>query len=209
MICRHCKKEYSDEFAYCPYCAEPKPAKSKTFNQEQISEEEQINRISRGADGHYFLITLVVGILWFVFGYLICQFIGWEIYPGTLENDAFHDKADTFAIISWLALLIGWVLLRWLNLKLSSENKKQQRIKRYVINSQYLKDQTSICPHCGSHNIKHYRKGYNYKIGFWGAIFGVRGSGYAGGFDANTTCCRCMNCGNDWETDYDYRLINK
>ena len=25
MICRHCGKEYSDEFSYCPYCAEPKP----------------------------------------------------------------------------------------------------------------------------------------------------------------------------------------
>ena len=66
-----------------------------------------------------------------------------------------------------------------------------------------------VCPRCGSHNIKHYRKGYNYKIGFWGAIFGVRGAGYAGGFDANHTCCRCMDCGKDWETDYDYRLINK
>ena len=65
------------------------------------------------------------------------------------------------------------------------------------------------CPHCGSRNIKHYRKGYNYKVGFWGAIFGVRGAGYAGGFDANHTCCRCMNCGHDWETDYDYRLIKK
>lgn len=63
------------------------------------------------------------------------------------------------------------------------------------------------CPKCGSDNIKLYRKGYNYKVGFWGAIFGVRGAGYAGGFDANNTCCRCMNCGNDWETDYDYRLI--
>ena len=63
------------------------------------------------------------------------------------------------------------------------------------------------CPNCGSTNIKLYRKGYNYKVGFWGAIFGVRGAGYAGGFDANKTCCRCMDCGKDWETDYDYRLI--
>lgn len=63
------------------------------------------------------------------------------------------------------------------------------------------------CPHCGSHDIKIYRKGYDYKVGFWGAIFGVRGAGYAGGFDANKACCRCMNCGHDWETDYDYRLI--
>lgn len=68
---------------------------------------------------------------------------------------------------------------------------------------------TDICPRCGSHNIKLYRKGYNYKVGFWGAIFGVRGAGYAGGFDANNTCCHCMDCGKDWETDYDYRLINK
>lgn len=68
---------------------------------------------------------------------------------------------------------------------------------------------TDICPRCGSHNIKIYRKGYNYKVGFWGAIFGVRGAGYAGGFGANNTCCRCMDCGKDWETNYDYRLIDK
>ena len=208
MICRHCSKEYSDEFVYCPYCAEPN-LKDKMPKETNLTEKEQIDRASRGADGRYFLITLIVGILWFVFGYLICQFIGWKVYPGTLGNDSFSDKADTFAIISWLGLLIGWILFRWLNLKLSSKSKKQERIKQYIINSQYLKNQTSICPACGSHNIKYYRKGYNYKVGFWGAIFGVKGAGYAGGFGANNTCCRCMNCGKDWETDYDYRLIKK
>lgn len=208
MICRHCGKEYSDEFAYCPYCAEP-TVKLESFQETHISEEEQMNRASRGADGHYFLITFVVGALWFVFGYLICQFLGWAIYPETLGNDAFHDKADTFAIFSWFGLLIGWILFRWLNIKSSNENKKAKRVKRYIINKQYINNPTSICPKCGSHNIKVYRKGYNYKVGFWGSIFGVRGAGYAGGFDANTACCRCMNCGHDWETDYDYRLINK
>ena len=63
------------------------------------------------------------------------------------------------------------------------------------------------CPKCGSHNIKIYRKGYDYKVGFWGSIFKVRGSGYAGGFGANNACCRCLDCGKDWETDYDYRLL--
>jgi DNA-directed RNA polymerase subunit RPC12/RpoP len=67
----------------------------------------------------------------------------------------------------------------------------------------------NYCPRCNSRNIKLYRKGYDYKVGFWGAIFGVRGAGYAGGFDANNTCCRCMDCGKHWETDYDYRFINK
>ena len=72
-----------------------------------------------------------------------------------------------------------------------------------------IRNNIDHCPKCGSTNVKLYRKGYNYKVGFCGAIFGVRGAGYAAGFDANNTCCRCMNCGNDWETDYDYRLINK
>jgi DNA-directed RNA polymerase subunit RPC12/RpoP len=67
----------------------------------------------------------------------------------------------------------------------------------------------NVCPKCGGRNIKLYRKGYDYKVGFWGSIFGVSGSGYAGGFDSNKTCCRCTDCGKDWETDYDYRLINK
>ena len=72
-----------------------------------------------------------------------------------------------------------------------------------------IRENIDHCPKCGSTNIKLYRKGYNYKVGFWGTIFGVRGAGYAGGFNANNTCCRCMNCGKDWETDYDYRLIDK
>ncbi len=208
MICRHCEKEYSDEFAYCPYCAEPKH-ETKIFNEKNLTEKEQVNRNTRGSDGHYFLITLTVGILWFLFGYLICQFIGWSIYPETVGNDTFCDKADVFAISLYLIVLFGWIILRWLNLKLSSESKKEKRAKKYIIFKQYQNNKSSICPICGSHNIKIYRKGYNYKVGFWGAIFGIKGAGYAGGFDANNTCCRCMNCGKDWETDYDYRLINK
>ena len=71
------------------------------------------------------------------------------------------------------------------------------------------KNMADVCPRCHSRNIKLYRKGYNYKTGFWGAIFGVRGAVYAAGFDANKTRCRCMDCGKDWETDYDYRLVKK
>jgi DNA-directed RNA polymerase subunit M/transcription elongation factor TFIIS len=75
----------------------------------------------------------------------------------------------------------------------------------------YVPDKENLekCNRCGSHNIKIYRNGYDYRPGFWGAIFGVRGAGYAGGFDANNACCRCMDCGHDWKTDYDYRLIKK
>lgn len=65
------------------------------------------------------------------------------------------------------------------------------------------------CNRCGSTNLKLYRKGYDYKPGFWGAIFGVKGAGYAGGFEANDTCCLCKDCGYKWQTDFDYRTIDK
>lgn len=94
------------------------------------------------------------------------------------------------------------------NLK-SDVNKATEIFSDTIKEAFNVRKNIDHCPKCGSHNIKLYRKGYNYKIGFWGAIFGVRGAGYAGGFDANNTCCRCMDCGKDWETDYDYRLINK
>lgn len=71
------------------------------------------------------------------------------------------------------------------------------------------KDNISYCPSCNSRNIKLYRKGYDYKTGYWGAVFGVKGAGYAAGFDANKARCHCMDCGKDWETNYDYRFIKK
>lgn len=117
----------------------------------------------------------------------------------------------TFAIISISLTAIGILVLSYWFVK-SSKHKDGMINAAETINNQIkealnIKHNIDHCPKCGSTNIKLYRKGYNYKVGFWGVIFGARGAGYAGGFDANNTCCRCMNCGNDWETDYDYRLI--
>jgi hypothetical protein len=126
-----------------------------------------------------------------------------------------------FAIIMLilLAFLMGWTIWYLIDFKKNGKSdtadlKKVAEIfdssmKKSFSEAVNLRNNIDHCPKCGSHNIKLYRKGYNYKVGFWGAIFGVRGAGYAGGFGANNTCCRCMDCGNDWETDYDYRLIVK
>ena len=126
-----------------------------------------------------------------------------------------------FAIIMLLALAVVIVCTVWYLIDFKKNGKSNsvdmKKIAEIFDNSMQssfneavnLRNNIDHCPKCGSTNIKLYRKGYNYKVGFWGAIFGVRGAGYAGGFDANNTCCRCMNCGKDWETDYDYRLIEK
>jgi hypothetical protein len=116
-----------------------------------------------------------------------------------------------------LAALIGWAVWYLIDFKKNGKSNAVNlrkatemfgnSMKKSFGEAVNLRNNIDHCPKCGSHNIKLYRKGYNYKVGFWGAIFGVRGTGYAGGFDANDTCCRCMDCGKDWETDYDYRLI--
>lgn len=176
MICRHCDKEYSDEFAYCPYCAEPKPEPEKSLEEEYI--EKVDNEYSR-----WNAATIIGNILLCVFCTVILGPVGF-----------------LFGVVNFIAMLIHG----------KRKNVKAKKPGRQlIINAQFSNDQTSICPQCGSHSIKIYRKGYNYSVGFWGTLFGAKGSGYAGGFDANTACCRCMNCGNDWETDYDYRLIKK
>lgn len=71
------------------------------------------------------------------------------------------------------------------------------------------KDNVYYCPACNSRNIKIYREGYNYNKGFWLRAFGVKGGGYVAGMNSNRARCRCMTCGYDWATDYDYRLIDK
>jgi hypothetical protein len=179
MICRHCGKEFSDEFGYCPYCAEPKPI--------ERTESQELKEYKSGVASKVaaYSIKCILGCaLFFSFFYLLDGLLIAVVLTLTM--------AVVFATIGVL-----WYVTR---LRPGRER---------TINMQFSKDQTSICTKCGSHNIKVYRKGYNYNVGFWGAIFGVKGSGYAGGFDANKACCRCMNCGHDWETDYDYRLINK
>lgn len=66
----------------------------------------------------------------------------------------------------------------------------------------------SYCPKCYSTNIKIYRKGYDYGKATWYSLLGGGGAGrVAAGIDRNTACCRCLDCGKDWETIYDYRII--
>lgn len=204
MICRHCGKEFTDDYNYCPYCAEPVEKEEKF----EFTELKHLTREER-ATRSYGLVTGIVAVLLFFTMFIVGMFLGWCIYPDSLGNEAFHDEADTFAIIFWIASIVVWLVFRWVYWLLTKEKLMKKRVRKQIITDQFISDRTSICPRCGSHDIKVYRKGYNYKVGFWGSIFGVKGAGYAGGFDANKTCCRCMKCGNDWETDYDYRLINK
>ena len=181
MTCRHCGKEYADEYKYCPYCAEPRVRveQHKTLDEMYVCKKVNTARfwsIAVAVLLQIFALIIMGPLLGLAFGVLVFPMCIWTIIY-RVDKDAKEAVA---------------------------KNSRET-----IIDKQFIADQTSICPNCGSHNIKVYRKGYDYRPGFWGSIFGVRGAGYVGGFDANTACCRCLNCGNDWATDYDYRLINK
>lgn len=177
MNCRHCGREFPNDAKYCPYCAEPTILKNTASTPKEKEKRYNDNAI-------------FVGLLWF----LIVAYISWRFLVR-----AFGDTASPLLLIPFFVVpeIICIICVA----------KYYGNKRRKTILMQYQENQMAICPQCGSHNIKVYRKGYNYHTGFWGAIFGVRGAGYAGGFDANKACCRCMNCGKDWETDYDYRLV--
>ena len=88
-----------------------------------------------------------------------------------------------------------------------TREKVTQKSKRKLINEQFKQDKTSICPICGSHSVKVYRKGYNWQEAFWGNIFRIRGSRYTAGMDSNEAMCYCQRCGHKWNTHYDIRTI--
>ena len=84
-----------------------------------------------------------------------------------------------------------------------------QSVWKKINNKIDNKDNIQYCPNCGSRNIKIYREGYDYNKGYWYRVFGVKGGGYVAGMNSNRARCHCMNCGKDWATNYDYRLIDK
>ena len=88
-----------------------------------------------------------------------------------------------------------------------TREKVTSKSKRKLIREQFKKDKTSICPRCGSHSVKVYRKGYNWQEAFWGNLFRIRGSRYTAGFDSNDAMCFCEHCGHKWNTHYDVRVI--
>lgn len=204
MVCKYCNKEFSNEYKYCPHCAEPVVPNGKI----SFTELKKINREER-VKHKYKAVTFIVAFLLFVVSFPLGLVLGWFFFPGTLGNDVFCDKADIFATVFWLTSIIGWIIVRAVYWQITKNSKLEKRIRKQIISDQFMEDQTSICPNCGSHNIKTYQEGYNYNKGFWLRMFDVKGGGYVAGMNSNRARCRCMNCGTDWSTNYDYRLIDK
>lgn len=176
MFCGYCGSEIPDDANFCPYCAEPNPKPEKSLDEKYLERKVYAAKFW----SIFFSVLMQIFIL-ICMGPVLGLIFGIMVFP-----------------VSIWAIIYG---VRKRTLEDLEKNKRET-----IIEKQFLNDKTSICPNCGSHNIKIYRKGYNYSQGYW---LRKHGSAYVAGMDSNNICCRCMNCGNDWETDYDYRLVNK
>lgn len=197
--CPNCGKMNLDKSDVCKECqCEIDCVAPGTFAIHSAAMSEEIQPKKRVTNYGRNIVTVLLAIVMFPIAWIAIYL--WNGY------DIIANGSDYYGgwTISFYALLvsIGIVLIGFAIEYLKSDEQK-------LIDIQFDNDQTSICPHCGSHNIKIYRKGYNYGKGLkWSLLGGGRYGRYVAGMDSNKACCRCMNCGNDWETDYDYRLIH-
>lgn len=86
--------------------------------------------------------------------------------------------------------------------KIDLKNDKVNK-ERYI-QAQFLADETSICPECGSHDLSFGRKGYDWNYAFWGSMFKMRGSQYIAGMDSRRVIAHCNKCGHSWKTSREW-----
>ena len=183
MICKHCGKELPDGAKYCPYCAEPVDR--------ILTDEETADDNAQDMD-NAMTIKFLKGDL---IALILSAPLGMIIALGV--NNSIHGFWGYFFgsyLLSTIIVIIYCMIER--------NNKRRSNIAL-----QYYRDKTSICPRCGSHNIRVYRKGYDFNEAFWGEMFEVKGTRYTAGMDANNAMCKCNHCGYRWNSGYDIREI--
>lgn len=204
MNCRHCGKEVPDDANFCVHCgrAVRQAPPVETFvclhcgTEIPIDKEycpncaEPRPKPELSVDEIYVnkksTTGLIVGIVSAVFLQIFCLFFG------------------LFGLIYSLITIPPLPFLSWYGFRRQALIDLKKNSRETIIEKQYMMDQTSVCKYCGSHDIKVYRNGYNYSMGYWLRKYG---GGYIAGMDSNRARCRCQNCGYDWLTDYDYRVI--
>lgn len=170
----------------CSYCGTELPEGSKFCNKcgEPVVIPERVEKQEKGiADAKFITQHAVMIIIMVGFVWLWVWLMTRNVLIGGL------------CAAGYVVIHVSAILLR-------SERRKS-------IDRQFYRDQTSICPYCGSHSIKTYRKGYDWNSAFWGTMFKLRGSRYTAGIESNLVMCRCQHCGMRWKTSYDYRLMDK
>lgn len=191
MTCKHCKKSIPDDAVCCPYCAEPTP--QRLSDEDREWEQQELERKARNRAAlntklftRSFIVAVCIPLL--------------LMFPLLILNV----KITTYFLVLTLTLIMSMTILPTAAFLFARNHLYNESIVKW---KQYITDKTSICPMCGSHSVKVYRKGYNWEEAFWGSVFKIRGSRYTAGMDSNEAMCYCQRCGHKWNTHYDIRTI--
>lgn len=182
--CRHCGKKYENGLSNCPYCAEPTLRK----NSDELALEDEI----KSRDSTIRVISVFLPIFLYL-PMLLFQFILkilWFLFS----------KGQWLNVNSWIFAAVlsvaGSVIFYFV--------EKSKSTKQKMIEIQFEKDQTSICPRCGSHSVSLGRKGYHWDKAVWYSIFKIKGGIFYAGVDSKRVTACCRNCGHRWETDKEW-----
>lgn len=189
MKCSHCKRTIPEGAIVCPYCAEPVP---RTMSKEDMEwERQELERKAKNRaalDSDIFRASLVS----------VCSpLLSTLLLP-------FGVRGKTILYVAFFIFIISIIVFPTLAFLYARSRIANESIVKW---KQYCADRTSICPACGSHSVKVYRKGYDWNEAFWGSVFKLRGTRYTAGMDSNLAMCFCKNCGHKWNSHYDYRTI--
>lgn len=211
MKCRHCGKKYEDSFSYCPYCAEPKPLKTKQLTIKEAVEYKNKNILLEGF--YYFLAgSVVMMLLNFIIAHIYeCLLYLFSPIEGPTVVDVARDMAKMeevhqkvwggknvlILLLCSVGVAFLFAVMRVISWKFKSKRKK-------IISIQFESDQKSICPVCGSHSVALGRKGYDWNQGFRYEVLNIKGGQYLAGMDSRRVTAHCQNCGHSWVTDEEW-----
>ncbi|MGN0535727.1 MAG: zinc-ribbon domain-containing protein [Eubacterium sp.] len=190
MKCSHCGKTIPEDAKFCSYCAEPV---SQTLSEnDRIWNERDLERKAKSKAAldklpKVFAINLILGV---------CVFLMLFLLQGTII-----DISPGIAIVLSIGIVVLLTITGYIYCRIRLSDRDIVKYKQFVT------DKTSICPMCGSHSVKIYRKGYNWNEAFWGSVFKIKGSRYIAGMESNTAMCHCEHCGHRWNSGYDFRTI--
>ncbi len=181
MTCKYCGESLPENVKYCPNCAEPITSVNDFLK--STKEEDLSNILAKRALKGMGILVIISIVIAFVIAAVINNSLSgfWGYFFGVY-------------VFGLIFVVIDIMIVK--------NSKRQSNIL-----VQFYNDKTSICPHCGSHSVKVYRKGYNYNEAFWGSMFKLKGSRYTAGMNANDAMCKCQHCGATWNSHYDTRLM--
>lgn len=215
--CRHCRKEYDDNFSYCPYCAEPAPPKPPTEEELRRKEEQETSEL-------YAMLAFGIPILAFLAGALLTLIISLIVHfvkgigyvldgytipqiPDFVPNPLimmFCGAVASFAAMAFGIIAINRHQKMMQDLKAGKPVKTRPLTRKELIREQFRADQTSICPRCGSHSISLGRKGYDWNKAIWYSIFRIKGGHYFAGENSRRVTAYCNNCHHFWVTNQEW-----